>query len=157
MYIDIDGKNHKIHLISFADGNVKYNYAKEKLINDAKQFELFDSINVYNFNDLDNDFKMKHIRFIAANKRGFGYWIWKPYVIFKSFEKIQEGDILLYVDVCTLLNPNFKNHFIDYLNLLLKSEEKNLFFKEFKVTFVLKLLFYNYEKDTFFISSHFYF
>ncbi len=127
MLITNDGSKHNIHLISFADGNPKYNNAKEKLINDAKQFELFDSIKVYNFNDLDHDFKMKHIRFIAANKRGFGYWIWKPYIIWKTLEKIPEGDILLYVDVCTLLNPKLKNHFIDYLNILLKSEDKNLF------------------------------
>ncbi len=129
MFIDINGNSHNIHLISFADGNNYYNKAKDNLITSAKTFNLFDSITVYSYKDLDDDFKSKHNNFITANKRGFGYWIWKPYIILKTLEKIPEGDIVLYLDVCTLLKIENKNRLLDYIDMVLKSNEKNLFFE----------------------------
>lgn len=35
---------------------------------------------------------------ILNRPRGAGYWIWKPYIILKTFENLSEGDIVLYSD-----------------------------------------------------------
>jgi hypothetical protein len=127
MYIDLSGIPHGVHLISFASGNVAYEIPKHELITNAKRFEIFDSITVYSYDDLDDEFKSKHDAFIKANKRGFGYWIWKPYIISKKLSELPEGDILLYVDVCTSFNISYKHKLIDYFDILLKSPDKNFF------------------------------
>ena len=36
--------------------------------------------------------------FYNANQRGFGYWLWKPYLIKKQLEKMNDDDILVYLD-----------------------------------------------------------
>lgn len=35
---------------------------------------------------------------ILSNKRGAGYWLWKPYIISKVLSETQEGDWLVYID-----------------------------------------------------------
>jgi len=49
--------------------------------------------------------------FILNRPRGAGYWIWKPYIILKTFESIDNGDTVLYSDaglkVIDNLNPLF--------------------------------------------------
>ena len=61
-----------------------------------------------------NQFSLpEEIRFYAENyPRGFGYWRWKPFVIFSTIEKMSHGDILLYVDGRT----NFKAKKIGFLD-----------------------------------------
>lgn len=72
-------------------------------------------IHEINQNDLDKTVKKlnyKHVMykdsmitdFINENKeifkysRGGGYWLWKPYIILRELEKMEDTDILLYVD-----------------------------------------------------------
>lgn len=35
---------------------------------------------------------------IRLNERGGGWWAWKPFVVLKELEKLQDGDFLLYCD-----------------------------------------------------------
>jgi hypothetical protein len=62
-----------IHLVSFADGAFK-NRAKG-FINEAEKMDVFNSINVFTFDDLDVNYKNNHREFINNNPRGVGYWI----------------------------------------------------------------------------------
>jgi hypothetical protein len=49
---------------------------------------------------------------ILSQRRGAGYWIWKPYFLLKVMSKIKENDIVVYCDsgieVINPLNPLFK-------------------------------------------------
>lgn len=45
----------------------------------------------------ETDFYKKN-KDILINKRGAGYWVWKPYVILMAMDEISKGDILFYVD-----------------------------------------------------------
>lgn len=74
--------------------------ASNRLCNQAKNLNIFDNIYNYNINDLknDKDFWDRHKNFFENNKRGGGYWLWKPYIIHKTIEKLQDGDLLLYLD-----------------------------------------------------------
>lgn len=47
--------------------------------------------------DIDEDFRVKNQK-ILSSKRGAGYWLWKPYLINKTIEKINYGDYLVYMD-----------------------------------------------------------
>jgi hypothetical protein len=43
----------------------------------------------------DSAFWQKHGDFILSNPRGYGYWIWKSYLIQQKLLEIPDGDILL--------------------------------------------------------------
>jgi hypothetical protein len=54
-------------------------------------------------NDLNEDFRIKHGSFLNNNRRGYGYFIWKPQVILQGLNRIPENSFLLYADAgCTL-------------------------------------------------------
>ena len=63
-----------------------------------------DKVIEYRPTDIDESFKEKNSSIWCA-KRGAGYWIWKPYIIAKSFDEISEGDYLIYADSgCAYIN-----------------------------------------------------
>lgn len=51
----------------------------------------------YSEHDIDLQFKQKNKK-LWESKRGAGYWIWKPYIISKTMDYIQDGDYLVYAD-----------------------------------------------------------
>jgi len=72
------------------------------LIKQAKELNFFNKIIVEtNFQD-DFEFKnaLKNLQFksIYDIKKGYGFWLWKPYIIYKHLKKINENDILIYCD-----------------------------------------------------------
>ncbi len=67
--------------------NVKMAYKKGKV---DKVFE-------YCEDDLEDSFKEKNQKILSC-KRGGGYWLWKPYVVKKTLEQLQNGDYLFYCD-----------------------------------------------------------
>ena len=103
-------------------------YHANCLSEQIKQLDIFDENNVYTENDLINDksFWDKHGEFIKQNKRGFGYWIWKPYLIMKEMEKLNDGDILLYLDAECKIVLEEKQYLLDYLEIV--KEKKLLYF-----------------------------
>jgi len=93
----------KVHFVTFADTKLS-NYSK-KIAGDAQKSGFYDVVHTYDENTLDKDFLEKHGDFIKNNKRGYGYWIWKPQVCIQTFEKMEDGDILVYADVGCVVNP----------------------------------------------------
>jgi hypothetical protein len=90
-----------ITALMFAGGDQNYKNALVRLYNQAKYLELFDTILSYIDDDLikDTEFWNKHSNFIMSNKRGFGYWLWKPYLILKTLNQMKDNDILIYLDI----------------------------------------------------------
>ena len=86
--------------ITFAAGAQKYIDAANRLINQAKMTHIFDQTILYTVKDLqeDTEFWCKHGNFIENNPRGYGYWLWKPYLIKKTMAQMKPGDVLLYLD-----------------------------------------------------------
>ena len=56
------------------------------------------------------EFWNNHSEFILANKRGYGYWLWKPYLIMKTLEQMNDNDILVYADCGCEIESNKKNN-----------------------------------------------
>lgn len=94
----------KKHLLVF--GTNDYDLSISSLVNSSKNF--FDKIHKCNFGDIDSDFYNENIE-ILSQKKGAGYWLWKPYFIKKTIEKIDNGDIVFYVDAGNifLCDPSF--------------------------------------------------
>jgi hypothetical protein len=85
-----------ITLINYA--NLTY-YQSQKQ-NSETAISIGKVVNVisYSINDIDLEFKLQH-SYILNQRRGAGYWLWKPYFILKTLkEKIKEGDYLFYSD-----------------------------------------------------------
>ena len=108
-------------VITFASGNNCYYEAAKRLINQAESTSLFEcELITENCLKSDNEFWDKHSNFIEKNKRGFGYWIWKPYIIKKTMQTLNTGDVLLYLDSGCEIDINKKRQIEEYLELVKK-------------------------------------
>ncbi len=90
--------------ITFGDSGITNSYKKsmfkgaaERLCRQAESLNLFDNIENNNLDTLESDFYKKHENFMLNNK-GLGFWIWKPYIINRMFNKSEDGDKILYLD-----------------------------------------------------------
>ena len=105
----IKKNNNKIYLLSF--GNEKFYGALERIKIQGLQFKIFDEIIIVKDIDLKTnnehtEFWNTHKDFIQNNNRGYGYWIWKSYINKYLINKINDNDIILYVDAGCNLNVN---------------------------------------------------
>jgi hypothetical protein len=76
--------------------------ALERIIKQAKGMKFYDTILAYNEDCLDMDF-YQHFQ-EKFQLRGYGYWVWKPYVVLQALKRMDEGDILHYADAGCHLN-----------------------------------------------------
>jgi hypothetical protein len=109
--LNIEKKQRK-KFITF--GGPKFNYQNrvKRICYEATNLDFFDEIVGFTDIDLKNDttFWAKHGEFIENNKRGYGYWLWKPFLIKKALEGINDNDILLLVKHSSSL----KSFYISY-------------------------------------------
>lgn len=70
----------------------------------------FDECKSYNLSALDQAFKERYQE-ILTQKRGGGYWLWKPYIIFKTMMESEENDFIFYADSGSF----WVNYFTDVL------------------------------------------
>jgi hypothetical protein len=117
----------QIVLCAFAGGGDVYRESLARLKNEARGVNFFDDYFCYT--DLDAPAIITNQ--IASNKefyknRGFGYWTWKPILIEYVLEKINENDILIYVDAGCQLSSYGKKRFSEYIHHIKKFD--SLFF-----------------------------
>lgn len=86
--------------ITFCGGHSKYYDAANRLHNQVKSLKLFDYTKIFTDKELINDenFWNKHENFVKTHPRGWGYWLWKPYIIKKTMDRLEDNDILMYLD-----------------------------------------------------------
>jgi len=108
--------------ITFGAGGQNYKDACSRLTHQASQMNVFDTIIAFSENDLkdDNEFWSKHSDFIVKNKRGYGNWLWKPYLIKKQMDKMKDGDILLYLDAGCELDIKKRDRMIECFSIVEK-------------------------------------
>jgi hypothetical protein len=110
--------------ITFGAGGQNYYEAVNRVCNQAKKTELFDVIKGITDNDLKNDssFWSRHGSFIMDNPRGFGYWLWKPYIILKELEQMSYGDVLVYCDCGNEINYHARDEFKRLIDIIGKKQ-----------------------------------
>lgn len=70
---------------------------------DSAQDKGIDRVIMYGPDNLGPDFKMI-CSDILAHARGAGYWVWKPYIILRTMQGMEDGDLLMYSDAGILIN-----------------------------------------------------
>lgn len=110
----------KVHLITFGEGDGLQRSAALRLKNQAITTGWFETIRAYGIATLmkDRTWYENNKKFLHSNPRGFGYWIWKPYLIWKTLINIPTNDILLYLDAGYEINPLGKERFEQYIELV---------------------------------------
>lgn len=83
------------YLVNYSDKSHKESQ-KNNSISSLKEGG-FDKVFSFNLNDLGEDF-IEENSFIMSQSRGAGYWMWKPFVIKKALDMINENDLLMYSD-----------------------------------------------------------
>lgn len=122
-YIPTNGS--KIALCTFSDGKI---YKHNRIVKEAIDSLYFDNIFAYTLDELDDTFLKNHYKFISSNKRGYGYWIWKPEVILTSLNKLNNGDLLIWADSGNTIRSGFSYKIKQYAEEVDKSNHGILSF-----------------------------
>jgi hypothetical protein len=105
----------KIYFLTFGAPYKLYHDAVNRICFQAKEVNLFHKIYGFTEDKLKEDilFWKNHSNFILNNRRGYGYWIWKPYIILDVLKNINDGDILLWCDSGCEINIEGKDKLIE--------------------------------------------
>ncbi len=85
----------KVVLISYADKKFKKN---QKRLNKSANKHGLKNIISYSREDLVRTKFYTKYNGILDQSRGAGYWLWKPFFIYKTLNELDEGDFLIYSD-----------------------------------------------------------
>ena len=98
----------KIYFTCFS--NEKYIKLRKQLCEKAKK--IFAGVFEYDYNEflVNTNFYQKNIE-ILNQRRGCGYWLWKPYIIIETMKKINQDDVIFYMDSADI----FENRIIYFL------------------------------------------
>lgn len=107
-------------ICSFA--NSRYVSALDRLQHQINRIKFFDHSFLYSESDLSDDFRLTNKHYLKENSRGFGYWIWKPYIILDTLSKMNDGDCLLYIDAGCHINAKGTKRLSRYFDILESSE-----------------------------------
>ena len=136
----------KIILLAFATADLQKSI--DRLTRQATLSNFYEKIKIFNSNELPHELSHKiDVLLNRHKKRGYAYWMWKPYLIKKIFNEIEYGDIVNYLDVgCHIIKENYSK-FIEYSNFIKKKDKwilpfqyhSNFDCKNKKITFPTRL------------------
>lgn len=109
----------KKYFLTFGGGPMPFLEAVDRLTKQAESLHIFDEIHGLKENDLkaDTEFWNRHGNFLIYN-RGFGYWLWKPYLIKTIYDKMEEGDVLMYCDCGNELDIRKKESIVKLFDIV---------------------------------------
>lgn len=86
----------RVTVLTYGDGGERYLEDRERLSESAAAFGA-DSVVRCDRSSLDPAFRRLHER-VLSERRGDGYWLWKPYIIDAALSSLPDGEVLFYVD-----------------------------------------------------------
>ena len=115
-------------------GSSKFKESRERIIEEAKKFKIFKKTILETEETIliDDEFQealsYKKFSNVFNNRkmRGGGCYLWKPYVVYKNYFKIKNGDFLVFADAGCRFNNSKKNVFKFYIEKLNESNEKGI-------------------------------
>lgn len=109
-----------MRFLSFGGPTKAYHDAVARIGREAERFEVFDTVITATDETLrsDQDFWNKHGRFVETSPKGYGYWIWKPWLVKKQLETMSTGEILVYADAGCTLHVSGLPRLLEYIELV---------------------------------------
>jgi hypothetical protein len=83
-----------IYGITYDGGNMS---KSAKLCADSMMFNGIHKATLFKEDDISGEFKVFNKQ-ILSSQRGCGYWLWKPYLIYRSMCLLADGHVLIYAD-----------------------------------------------------------
>jgi hypothetical protein len=110
--------DNKITFISF--GNESYKRAMYRIFCQAINIPLTRRAVIYDQDSLKNDteFWSKNGNFIESNPIGYGFYMWKSYIVMKTLEKLNNNEILIYCDAGCNINPEGIERLKEYISIV---------------------------------------
>jgi len=103
--------NMKVNVCFYTDENFRI---RENILIDDLKSKGFDKIYNYRAEDVkQGDFYLENKELLDLEK-GDGYWVWKPKIILDTFNNMEFGDVLLYIDAGDKLNGEIVNSMKDF-------------------------------------------
>ena len=109
----------KVVFITFGGGKAGYFAAVDRISRQARSFDLFDEVHGWTHATLRTRYPQEyaeHEKLMRESRRGFGFWWWKPFIVMKELEAMDDGDILVYSDAGSELNIHGKEKMMHYLD-----------------------------------------
>jgi hypothetical protein len=111
-------KKQDIVFITFGGGGENYYKAVERILQEADGMNIFSK----RIGVLDTDLKKDRFfwdrmgTFIETHRRGYGYWCWKSYIIWRQLLNMSTGDILIYLDSGCTFNKDGRERLLKWIS-----------------------------------------
>jgi hypothetical protein len=109
----------KIHLCTY--GSNRFEYSRWRLAKEAEETGWFDHIHVYGKEDIGEFGR-------SIDGPGAGYWWWKSEIQKMTMDKMQDGDVMVYLDAGCYLNKAGEKEFNRYISIAHSNEIGAVFF-----------------------------
>ena len=101
-----------IHFVTYSDEVYK---DRQVGLNNIAKGE-FDKVHSYDREWLVGTDFYKENRDILDEERGNGYWLWKPYIILETLKKVNDGDVVFYLDCGDVFRYGVKGFLQQYFD-----------------------------------------
>lgn len=110
-----------VHLLSFAAGSLRWKLAGERLGHEAKRTDAFQSVRIHNRQSLFREipsFRMENPDLDIRDTRGFGFWLWRPYLLRQALYQAKPEDLVVFLDAGCQINwtRDSQRRFNEYLD-----------------------------------------
>lgn len=105
---------HPVVLLSYADGDTVY-FKNQNALNLSALNRGIDHVHTYRRCHMDKDFFDTH-QHILTQKRGAGYWLWKPYFILKTMRMYDDDATIIYADSGVIFSKDLELFFRDLIS-----------------------------------------
>lgn len=115
----------RVGIVVFAAGHLQWRVAARRLVRQANASARFTDVGLVTDKSLamaHSEFTSSHASILRSGVRGFGYWIWKPYVIASAMAAWRSRiDIILYLDAGCEINvaKGSDDRWRDYIDMSL--------------------------------------
>lgn len=116
-----------IFFTTFADTRLRR--TQQRIYQEAMSMNVFQQCFLWDETKLSSEFINQFWPYFSSQPRGFGYYVWKPYIIEKTLEQIPENSYLFYIDVGCVVNTNGQKRLLEYISLLESSGKSVLGFQ----------------------------
>lgn len=122
-------------LVSY--GDKKFSESRDRIKKEAFNIGFFDTVVVHTdesitkLSEYKNAILNDEFNTIFSCKRGGGYWMWKPLIVYEELINMNDGDILFYADAgCSIPNKEETiNKMKEYINTVNKHKTGILAFR----------------------------